>query len=195
MAVSTWRRALGASVIGAALLALLLAASAPAARRQVVKVRQESSLGHAVLTNRAGLTLYSLSVEKHGHFTCTGACLKLWRPLTVGKGVKPAGPVRLGTVKRPDGAIQVTFAGRPLYRFKGDTKPGQANGEGFKDVGTWHAATPPWAAQTPPEEPTPQPGPYPYPYPAPQPTEPQPSPTPTPPPSPSPEPNPYPYPY
>jgi predicted lipoprotein with Yx(FWY)xxD motif len=201
MAEATWRRVLGASLLAAAVLALLLAPSASAARRQVVKVRQESSLGHAVLTNRAGLTLYSLSVERHGHFTCKGGCLKLWRPLTVRKGVKPAGPVRLGTVKRPEGQIQVTYRGRPLYRFKGDRKPGQANGEGFKDVGTWHAATPPRTAQTPPEpspeptEPYPYPSPYPtpQPYPAPQPTESQPSPTPAP--APNPSPNPYPYPY
>jgi predicted lipoprotein with Yx(FWY)xxD motif len=195
MVEATWRRVLGASLLATAVLALALAPPAPAARRQVVKVRAESSLGRAVLTNRAGMTLYSLSVERHGHFTCTGGCLKLWRPLTVRKGVKPAGPVRLGTVKRPEGPIQVTFKGRPLYRFKGDAKPGQANGEGFRDVGTWHAATPPRAAPTPPEptpQPTePQPYPYPSPYPTPQPTEPQPSPTP----APSPSPNPYPYPY
>ena len=36
----------------------------------------------------------------------------------------------------------MTFEGRPLYTFDGDSKKGDANGEGFKDVGTWHAATP-----------------------------------------------------
>lgn len=189
MAKATWRRALGAILMAGALLAVVAAPAASAAQLRVVKVREDSSLGHAVLTNRAGLTLYSLSVEKHGHFTCTGACLNLWRPLTVKKGVTPTGPVKLGTVKRPEGMTQVTFEGRPLYRFKGDTRPGQTNGEGFKDVGTWHAATPPRASQSPTESSPPPSEPYPYPYPAPQPTpESPPTPTPSPP-------SPYPYPY
>ena len=34
----------------------------------------------------------------------------------------------------------MTFKGRPLYSFAGDSKAGDVNGEGIKDVGTWHAA-------------------------------------------------------
>lgn len=45
-------------------------------------------------------------------------------------------------MKRPDGRRQVTFRGLPLYTFDGDAKKGAANGEGFRDVGTWHAASP-----------------------------------------------------
>ncbi|HMJ72043.1 MAG TPA: hypothetical protein VK471_01630 [Solirubrobacterales bacterium] len=110
--------------------------------KRVVKETHSSSLGSTVLTANNGLTLYSLSVEKNGRFICTGSCLKDWHPLVVAAGVKPAGPVALGTVKRPDGRRQVTFEGRPLYTFDDDKRKGDANGEGFKDVGTWHAATP-----------------------------------------------------
>lgn len=114
-------------------------ASAQTAKRVV---KEGHAAGRTVLTNNQGLTLYSLSVEKHGRFICTGSCLSTWIPLVVRPGVKPVGPVALGTVKRPDGRRQVTFEGRPLYRFDGDSRKGQAKGEGFKDVGTWHAATP-----------------------------------------------------
>jgi predicted lipoprotein with Yx(FWY)xxD motif len=34
----------------------------------------------------------------------------------------------------------VTYRGLPLYRFTGDTKPGETTGEGIRDVGVWHAA-------------------------------------------------------
>jgi hypothetical protein len=44
-------------------------------------------------------------------------------------------------VKRPDGTEQVTYKGMPLYTFAHDTAPGQANGQGIKDVGTWTAVT------------------------------------------------------
>jgi|SRR6476659_405227 len=110
--------------------------------KRVVKEAHSPALGHTVLTANNGLTLYTLSAEKHGTFICKGSCLKDWHPLVVAKGVKPTGPVALGTVKRPDGRRQVTFEGRPLYTFDDDSHKGQANGEGFKDVGTWHAATP-----------------------------------------------------
>ena len=65
--------------------------------------------------------------------------------------------MKLGTIKRPEGGTQVTYKGRPLYRFGADTKAGEANGEGIKDVGIWHAATPP----QPQVEPAPQPQPNP----------------------------------
>jgi len=57
-------------------------------------------------------------------------------------GGAPSGSVgSLGTVKRPGGATQVTFKGMPLYTFAGDTKPGEAKGQGIKDVGVWTAVT------------------------------------------------------
>ena len=110
-----------------------------AAKKRVVKVQQLGD-GGSVLANLRGRTLYSLSVERHGKFICVARCLSTWRPLIVPRRVKPTGPVRLGRVKRPGGQIQVTYRSRPLYVFAGDAKKGETNGEGFKDVGTWHAA-------------------------------------------------------
>jgi predicted lipoprotein with Yx(FWY)xxD motif len=117
------------------------AGSGHAAAAQPV-VKTGHALGHNVLVTRSGRTLYSLSAETNGRFICTNSsCLSLWHPLTVSKGTKPTGAARLGTVRRPDGRTQVTFNHRPLYTFVEDKKPGQAKGEGFKDVGTWHVAT------------------------------------------------------
>jgi predicted lipoprotein with Yx(FWY)xxD motif len=100
------------------------------------------SLHKTVLTNAKGLTLYTLSGEKNGKFICTGPCLSAWPPLLVAAGTTPKGPVKLGTIKRPEGKTQVTFKGAPVYTFSGDNKKGEANGEGIKDVGVWHAVTP-----------------------------------------------------
>jgi predicted lipoprotein with Yx(FWY)xxD motif len=103
------------------------------------------SKGISLLATKSGRTLYSLSVERHGRFVCTMAsgCLAIWHPLIVAPGVVPKGPLALGTVKRPEGDLQVTYKGRPLYTFGGDKKSGQVNGEGLKDVGTWHAVRAP----------------------------------------------------
>ena len=100
------------------------------------------SLHKTVLINTKGFTLYTLSGEKNGKFICTGSCTKTWPPLLVAAGTTPKGPVKLGTIKRPEGKTQVTYKGAPVYTFAGDSKKGEANGEGLKDVGVWHAVTP-----------------------------------------------------
>jgi len=146
------------------LVALLIPAFAGAQQtgKTVAKKADNATLGKTVLTTTKGRTLYSLSAETKGRFICTASCLSIWHPLVVKAGVKPIGPVKLGTIKRPDGRTQVTYRGRPLYRFGGDVKSGDANGEGIKDVGTWHAAG--IAKLAPQPEPEPQPAPNPYPY-------------------------------
>ncbi|HEU4706856.1 MAG TPA: hypothetical protein VFS64_06705 [Solirubrobacterales bacterium] len=146
----------------AAALALVAATGAVASQptKRVAKEAENATLGHTVLTTLKGKTLYSLSVEKHGKFICTGGCLATWKPLVVPAGTKPTGPVKLGTVKRPEGRTQVTYKGLPLYSFMGDSRPGEANGEGLEDVGTWHAARVRSVSSQPPA-PAPEP-PYPY---------------------------------
>ena len=153
--------------LAAAILALALLAPAAAGAKSnklVAKEVESTALGKTVLANLRGHTLYSLSAERNGRFICAGACLATWRPLFVPAGTKPTGPAKLGTIKRPEGKTQVTVKGLPLYTFAADTKPGEAKGEGIKDVGTWHAAA--LAKRpTPPAEPQPAPEPpYPYPY-------------------------------
>jgi predicted lipoprotein with Yx(FWY)xxD motif len=153
---------------GLVLLTLVLLVAAGTAQvlaakpnKRVVAETENPTLGKTVLTTTRGHTLYSLSSEKNGRFICTASCLSAWHPLMVPAGVHPTGPVKLGTVQRPEGGTQVTYRGRPLYRFGGDSKAGQANGEGIKDVGTWHAASPPQKAAEPAPQPQPE-NPYPY---------------------------------
>jgi predicted lipoprotein with Yx(FWY)xxD motif len=108
----------------------------------VVKTASNSSVGGTVLVDSQGMTLYHLSGEQNGKFICTSStCVGVWHPLTVAAGTTPAGVSALATVKRPDGTVQVTYKGTPLYTFAQDTSPGQANGQGIKDVGTWSAVT------------------------------------------------------
>src|SRR3954468_23746412 len=151
------------SLVGAALLsaaavivAVAAIASASGSTSRATTVKEGRALGKTVLVNPAGLTLYSLSAETHGHFICTGTCLSLWHPLVVRHGQKPTGHSGLGTIRRPGGQTQVTYKGKPLYTFSGDRKRGDAKGEGFKDVGVWHTAAVGSANQAPatPQQPT-----------------------------------------
>jgi predicted lipoprotein with Yx(FWY)xxD motif len=102
-----------------------------------------SGLGK-VLVDAEGFTLYHFTPDSGGTIACTGACASTWPPILVKGGNMPsAGSGVAGTISsvdRPDGSVQVTYDGLPLYRFSGDQQPGQANGQGIE--GKWFAVTP-----------------------------------------------------
>jgi predicted lipoprotein with Yx(FWY)xxD motif len=99
-----------------------------------------------VVVNGAGLTLYRFDDDtaNPSKSTCNGDCAKKWPPVTIAKGGKifVAGVKKsaVGVVKRDDGRLQVTVGGWPVYRFSGDTLPGDTNGQGVG--GTWFGVTP-----------------------------------------------------
>jgi predicted lipoprotein with Yx(FWY)xxD motif len=129
-------------ILAATVMAALTVGSAHAADAPVtVKTARNAKLHRTILVTRSGRTLYSLSAERHGRFVCTDReCLSFWTPLTVRKGARPRGTVgSLSTIRRPDGRTQVTYRGRPLYTFYTDRRAGDVGGEGFRDVGVWHA--------------------------------------------------------
>ena len=108
----------------------------------VVVKTASNSLG-TILVDSQGMTLYHLSGEQNGKFICTSsACVGVWHPLIAPSSGAPSGEVgSLGTVKRPEGTVQVTYKGTPLYTFTGDHQAGETKGQGIKDVGVWSAVT------------------------------------------------------
>ena len=109
----------------------------------VVKLGQ-SNLGRIIVDSH-GRTLYLFAHDKHGKSTCYGACASYWPPLiTRGKPHANSGARSrlVGTTRRKDGKLQVTYHGHPLYRFSGDTGAGQTTGEGLTDFGgRWYAVS------------------------------------------------------
>ena len=96
----------------------------------------------AVLVDADGLTLYGLTDDADGVSTCVDACAEAWPPLTVDDAELPAGldPGLFSVIERPDGTFQLQAGSWPLYRFAGDTAPGDVNGQG--SGGIWFAAAP-----------------------------------------------------
>ncbi|RPE44203.1 secreted repeat protein with Y-X4-D motif [Streptomyces sp. Ag109_O5-1] len=95
----------------------------------------------AVVTDAKGFTLYRYDKDQVNMSMCTGDCAQTWMPVMAdgtpqGMGVQ----AKIGVLTRDDGMKQVTLAGWPLYRYMGDTKAGEMNGQGKN--GTWFAVTP-----------------------------------------------------
>jgi len=106
--------------------------------------------GAQVLTNSAGLTLYWFAPDTSTTSKCTGSCATYWPPVkgpaTAGSGVTGT----LGVITRPDGTMQATYNGHPLYTYAGDSAPGQANGNGKNlSGGLWYEVTVSGAAPAP----------------------------------------------
>lgn len=96
----------------------------------------------SVLVDSKGFTLYYFEKDKGGKSACYGACADGWPPLTTEGAAKRMDGVqasKLGTSKRKDGTMQVTYAGWPLYTYIADSKPGEDNGTDVKAFGaTWY---------------------------------------------------------
>ena len=98
-----------------------------------------------ILVDDKGMTLYLFEKDTSGTNTCDAACASAWPPLAVTGSPTPGGGVdetKLATVSRPDGSLQVTYNGHPLYLFSGDTKPGDTSGEATQAFGAeWYAVS------------------------------------------------------
>ena len=98
--------------------------------------------GTAVVTNSKGMTLYWFVPDTSTASKCTGSCSTYWPPVTgpvtAGSGVTGT----LGVITRPDGTMQATYDGHPLYTYVGDTAAGQAKGNGQNlSGGLWYEMT------------------------------------------------------
>jgi predicted lipoprotein with Yx(FWY)xxD motif len=137
----------GVGAVSVAALALLGVAEAnaggapPAEAAAGMTLKTATVGGVTVLTNAKGLTLYWFKPDTPAASRCTGECAIYWPP--VGGDVK-AGPGvtgKLGMIRRPDGGLQATYDGHPLYTYIGDSGPGQAKGNKLDlNGGFWYEA-------------------------------------------------------
>jgi predicted lipoprotein with Yx(FWY)xxD motif len=101
------------------------------ATSNITATTAQTPLGR-VLVDGHGLTLYGRTLDVNGMSSCTGSCATAWPPVLVNGTALPAGldAAMFAVVTRPDGTHQLEAGKWPLYRFAGDAKPGDTNGEG-----------------------------------------------------------------
>jgi predicted lipoprotein with Yx(FWY)xxD motif len=87
-----------------------------------------------VLVDAQGRTLYGFTDDVNGTSTCTGECATNWPPLTVASGWTAGNGIdRAAFHTVTTGTATQLVAGRwPLYRFAGDSRPGDVNGQGVE---------------------------------------------------------------
>jgi predicted lipoprotein with Yx(FWY)xxD motif len=133
------RTLLGTAVVALALLGLAPAATSGESVAPTLTVKS-SSFGRVLFDGR-GFVLYAFTRDKNGRSACYGACAKAWpvyyakARLRAGTGIKRS---LIGTTRRRDGRRQITYGGRPLYYYVGDTKAGQIRCQNVIEFGgTW----------------------------------------------------------
>lgn len=95
------------------------------------------------LVDRRGFALYVFTRDRAGASSCYGACAAAWPPYVVKQRPTSAGNGAhaglLGTTRRSDGRLQITYAGHPLYYYVGDRRPRQVLCQAATEFGgTWY---------------------------------------------------------
>ncbi len=122
----------------AAALAVPAAAMSDATQATGVTLKVRHSAYGKILFDGRGYVLYAFSRDSKEKSNCYGRCAARW-PVYFAKGTLRAGSglkqALLGTTRRPDGRRQVTYAGRPLYHYIGDTRPGLITCQNVSEYG------------------------------------------------------------
>jgi predicted lipoprotein with Yx(FWY)xxD motif len=125
----------------------LQAGAVVAVTRPTVVTTHQTKRGK-VLAAVNGHSLYLFTADKAGKSNCTGSCANTFLPLLTGG--RPSAAAHsgvnaklLGTIKRANRALQVTYNGHPVYTFAQDRTAGQINGEGANRFGGhWYLVNP-----------------------------------------------------
>jgi predicted lipoprotein with Yx(FWY)xxD motif len=141
----TWSRAIAAMFVATLGVVGFLAAGsiASSATRSSATVSLHKTPLGMILVAANGRTLYLFGKDRNDKSACSASCAQFWPPLlsrgkpTAGPGVKAS---LLGTTRRSNGSLQVTYNKHPLYTYTLDTRAGQTKGEGVSAFGAkWYA--------------------------------------------------------
>lgn len=95
-----------------------------------------------ILQDKEGRTLYLFTKEKGSKSECYDDCAVAWPPLITKSDPKAGSGAKsdlLGTTKRSDGKLQVTYNGHPLYYYVDEDEPNEVLCQAVAEFGgTWY---------------------------------------------------------
>ena len=97
-------------------------------------VLADTDAGDALATSD-GRTVYLFTQDSTDTTTCFDGCLGTWPPVPASAELGYGLDARLvGSIERPDGTVQATYGGWPLYFYYRDVDPGDTKGQGLGGV-------------------------------------------------------------
>ena len=100
----------------------------------------------AYVTDASGRAVYIVDAPDSATFTCADACATDLEPVvgqaTIATGVMGLQSSQLSTRALPDGRMQVTYNGKPLFFSRSDAAKGDTKGQGTKSYGNVRLLTP-----------------------------------------------------
>jgi len=137
---------IGTAAAAFSLMFGLNVASASSSANAGTKIGVASSNLGRILVDARGRTLYLFARDRNGKSSCLGSCAVYWPPLIASgkpKAIAGAKQSLLGTTRRADGRLQVTYRHHPLYRYAADSGKGQTTGQGLDlSGGKWWVLSP-----------------------------------------------------
>ena len=94
------------------------------------------SRGDDIMTDEHWRTLYTYDLDYHDQPTCLDECAALWPPFEAARDALGGGGFAI--VRRPDGKLQWSYGGNPLYYYSKDKQKFDIRGDGVG--GVWHYA-------------------------------------------------------
>jgi predicted lipoprotein with Yx(FWY)xxD motif len=128
-------------------LALAAAAATPAMgtgtssageREAASTLTVRSSAFGRILFDSRGRALYAFTRDPRRRSECYGACAAAWPPYLARGRLRAGNSTErslLRTTRRSNGTRQVTYAGRPLYYYVGDRRPGEVRCQNVREFG------------------------------------------------------------
>ena len=111
-----------------------------------IQLSVRSSQYGRILRDGSNRTIYLFTHDRSSSSTCAGACASAWPPVLTGAAPSAGTGLSarlLGTTRRSDGTLQVTYGGHPLYYYVNDVKPGQILCQNVDEFGgTWLVVSP-----------------------------------------------------
>lgn len=110
----------------------------------LVKTERDRRYGRILVDGR-GQALYLFTRERTRRSRCYGACAKAWPPLLTRARPRAGTGARrslLGTTRRRNGRLQVTYRGNPLYYYRHDTTTRTLCHDVFEFGGDWFLVRP-----------------------------------------------------